>query len=64
MGSGRGGRTLWAAPQQFIDLKALIGDYSDNIPGVPGVGEKTAVKFLQQYGIAGRTLREHEPDQR
>ena len=37
-------------PQQFIDLKALIGDSSDNIPGVPGVGEKTAVKFLQQYG--------------
>ena len=37
-------------PQQFIDFKALTGDTSDNIPGVPGVGEKTAVKFLQQYG--------------
>ncbi|GIK72379.1 MAG: DNA polymerase I [Chloroflexota bacterium] len=37
-------------PQQFIDFKALTGDASDNIPGVPGVGEKTAVKFLQQYG--------------
>jgi DNA polymerase-1 len=37
-------------PQQFIDFKALTGDSSDNIPGVPGVGEKTAVKFLQQYG--------------
>ncbi|MFN8446431.1 MAG: DNA polymerase I [Caldilineaceae bacterium] len=36
-------------PQQFIDFKSLIGDSSDNIPGVPGVGEKTAVKFLQQY---------------
>jgi DNA polymerase-1 len=37
-------------PQQFIDFKALTGDTSDNIPGVPGVGEKTAVKFLQQFG--------------
>jgi len=37
-------------PQQFIDFKALTGDSSDNIPGVPGVGEKTAIKLLQQYG--------------
>ncbi|MEX1019445.1 MAG: DNA polymerase I [Litorilinea sp.] len=37
-------------PEQFIDLKALTGDASDNIPGVPGVGEKTAIKFLTQYG--------------
>lgn len=36
-------------PTQFIDLKALTGDSSDNIPGVSGVGEKTAVKFLKQY---------------
>ncbi|HRW09410.1 MAG TPA: DNA polymerase I [Caldilineaceae bacterium] len=36
-------------PDQFIDLKALTGDSSDNIPGVPGVGEKTAVKFLKEY---------------
>ena len=36
-------------PQQFIDLKALTGDSSDNIPGVPGVGDKTAIKFLKQY---------------
>ena len=35
---------------QFLDLKALKGDSSDNIPGVPGVGEKTAVKLLQDYG--------------
>jgi len=34
---------------QFLDLKALKGDSSDNIPGVPGVGEKTAVALLQQY---------------
>ncbi len=34
---------------QFLDLKALKGDSSDNIPGVPGIGEKTAVQLLQQY---------------
>lgn len=34
---------------QFLDLKALKGDASDNIPGVPGVGEKTAVKLLNEY---------------
>ncbi|MEK4517269.1 DNA polymerase I [Paenibacillus sp. FSL H8-0122] len=37
-------------PEQIIDLKGLMGDASDNIPGVPGVGEKTALKLLQQFG--------------
>ncbi|TFJ93910.1 DNA polymerase I [Lentibacillus salicampi] len=37
------------APEQIIDLKALMGDSSDNIPGVPGVGEKTAAKLLKQF---------------
>lgn len=37
-------------PAQFIDLKALTGDTSDNIPGVPGVGEKTASKLLKEFG--------------
>ena len=37
-------------PQQFIDLKGLMGDASDNIPGIPGVGEKTATKLLLEYG--------------
>lgn len=37
-------------PQQFIDVKALMGDASDNIPGVPGIGEKTATKLIVQYG--------------
>ena len=37
-------------PEQLADLKALAGDVSDNIPGVPGIGEKTATKLLQQYG--------------
>ena len=36
--------------EQFIDYKALRGDTSDNIPGIPGVGEKTAVKLIQQFG--------------
>ena len=58
--------------EQFLDLKSLMGDSSDNLPGVPGVGQKTAVKLLQQYGdldtiyahlddipgAAGRKLRE------
>ncbi|WP_232698935.1 DNA polymerase I [Brevibacillus daliensis] len=37
------------SPLQIIDLKGLMGDTSDNIPGVPGVGEKTAMKLLHQY---------------
>ena len=39
-----------ADPKQVIDLLGLMGDSADNIPGVPGVGEKTAIKFLQAYG--------------
>ncbi len=37
-------------PLQIIDMKGLMGDSSDNIPGVPGVGEKTAVKLLKEHG--------------
>ena len=37
-------------PIEFIDVKALQGDTADNIPGVPGIGEKTATKIIQQYG--------------
>lgn len=37
------------SPSEFIDLKALMGDTSDNIPGVPGVGEKTATKIITEY---------------
>lgn len=37
-------------PSQVIDMKALMGDSSDNIPGVPGVGEKTALNLLLKYG--------------
>ncbi len=37
-------------PTEFIDLKALMGDTSDNIPGVPSIGEKTATKIIVEYG--------------
>ncbi len=37
-------------PTQFVDVKALMGDTSDNIPGVPGIGEKTALKLIGQAG--------------
>jgi DNA polymerase-1 len=57
-------------PEQFIDVKGLMGDKSDNIPGVPGVGEKTAFKLIQTYNsiegvlgslndISGKKLREN-----
>ncbi|WP_407269067.1 DNA polymerase I [Radiobacillus sp. PE A8.2] len=40
---------LEITPEQVIDMKGLMGDSSDNIPGVPGVGEKTAIKLLKQF---------------
>ncbi len=57
-------------PQSFIEVKGLQGDASDNIPGVPGVGEKTALKLIHEYGtlegvyenldrISGNKLREN-----
>ncbi|HVO76973.1 MAG TPA: 5'-3' exonuclease H3TH domain-containing protein, partial [Candidatus Bathyarchaeia archaeon] len=38
------------APERVVDLLALMGDASDNIPGVPGIGEKTALKLLHEFG--------------
>nr|ACI43004.1 DNA polymerase I [Geobacillus anatolicus] len=43
-------------PEQIVDLKGLMGDKSDNIPGVPGIGEKTAVKLLKQFGTVENVL--------
>ena len=43
------GEEYGLTPEQFVDLKALMGDSSDNIPGVKGVGEKTALKLMQEY---------------
>ena len=48
-------------PSQIIDLKGLMGDNSDNIPGIPGVGEKTALKLLAQYGTVEGVL-EHQDE--
>lgn len=47
-------------PQQFIDMKGLMGDASDNIPGVPGVGEKTAIKLIKQFGSIEEMIRHTE----
>lgn len=38
------------SPAQFIDYKALMGDNSDNLPGIPGIGDKTARKLIREYG--------------
>ena len=43
-------------PQQIIDMKGLMGDKSDNIPGIPGVGEKTAIKLLNEYETVENVL--------
>ncbi|WP_456425115.1 DNA polymerase I [Rhodocaloribacter sp.] len=43
-------------PERFIDILALMGDASDNVPGVPGIGEKTAMKLIQQYGSVENLL--------
>ncbi len=43
-------------PEQIIDMKGLMGDSSDNIPGVPGVGEKTAIKLLKEFGTVENVL--------
>lgn len=43
-------------PKQFIDVKGLMGDASDNIPGVPGIGEKTAFRLINEYGSIENVL--------
>ncbi len=43
-------------PEQIIDMKGLMGDKSDNIPGIAGVGEKTAIKLLTEYGSVENIL--------
>ncbi len=48
-------------PEQFIDVLALMGDSADNVPGVRGIGEKTALKLLQEYGSVENVL-DHAAD--
>ena len=48
-------------PEQVTDWKGLMGDASDNIPGIPGVGEKTSIKLLKEYGTMESVL-EHADD--
>lgn len=50
------GEKYGLTPAQIIDLKGLMGDASDNIPGVPGVGEKTALKLLHEFGTVENVL--------
>ncbi len=49
-------------PEHITDLKGLMGDASDNIPGIPGIGEKTAVKLLTTYGTLEEVLAHAEAD--
>lgn len=68
--------TMGIRPSQITDLKGLMGDASDNLPGIPGVGEKTAIKLLNEYeslegvlehkdeikGKLGERIRQHFED--
>ncbi len=56
--------TYGLEPAQLIDVKSLMGDASDNIPGVPGVGEKTALKLVQQYGSLASVLDHADAEQK
>ena len=44
-------------PEQFIDLKGLMGDASDKLPGIPGVGEKTGIRLLKEFGSVSELLK-------
>ena len=56
--------TYGVSPEQLIDVKSLMGDTSDNIPGVAGVGEKTALRLIQTYGSLEGTLAHAETDEK
>ena len=46
-------------PEKIVDIKGLAGDSSDNIPGVPGIGEKTAIKLIAEYGTCRKFVAEY-----
>ena len=52
--------TYGVTPKQMIEVKGLMGDTSDNIPGVPGVGEKTALNLIREYGSIDRLYKTME----
>lgn len=52
--------TYGIEPSAFVDVKALMGDQSDNIPGVAGIGEKTALKLIQEFGSLDALYSEYE----
>ena len=56
MDSGGVEKKFGVRPDQIVDYLALVGDSSDNIPGVPGVGPKTAMKWLAEYGDLGTIM--------
>ena len=56
--------TYGVSPAQLIDVKSLMGDASDNIPGVAGVGEKTALRLIQTYGSLEETLAHAETNEK
>ncbi|MDD7412169.1 MAG: DNA polymerase I [bacterium] len=56
--------TYGVTPSQFIDMKGLMGDSSDNIPGVAGVGEKTAQKLIAKYGTLDKVLETADAEQK
>ena len=52
------------SPSQVIDMLGLMGDTADNIPGCPGVGEKTAQKLIAQFGSIENLTCQHRPVER
>ena len=50
--------TYGVSPERLIDIKGLMGDASDNLPGIPGIGEKTAIRLISRYGTLENALAE------
>ncbi len=54
--------TYGISPEQFVDVKALMGDTSDNIPGIAGIGEKTALKLISEFGSLDKLYENFDND--
>ena len=57
-------RKYGLSPRQMVDYKSLVGDPSDNIKGVQGIGPKTATELVQRYGDIDTMYREAEHDEK